>query len=45
VFGTMAAHDPLFDPDCAIVIYSKTANAMPLPVYDVQAGSSWNLKF
>jgi HK97 family phage major capsid protein len=34
VFAALAAHDPLFDEDCASVIYSKKANPMPLPVYD-----------
>jgi HK97 family phage major capsid protein len=34
VFGAMAAHDPLFDEDCATVIYSKNASPYPLPVYD-----------
>jgi hypothetical protein len=29
-----ATHDPLFDPDCATIIYGKTANPVPLPVYD-----------
>src|ERR1700683_4066201 len=35
VFGTIARHDPLFDPDCGTVISSKTANPVPHLLHDI----------